>query len=139
MLVKFGQILGMSFLPSSPDEEVWELCLAVVTHLLDLADESRFVLRVPRLRDHVAEHPRNHFHFSPDLVIGLGGRTRLEFADGEITLERHEIAVIPAGIPHREIPIARAGEPFQNLIVSTYNETICAQLQRTEPDAQTLS
>jgi AraC-like DNA-binding protein len=129
----------MCLLPSSPDEEVGELCLAVVTHLLDLADESRFVLRVPRLRDHVAEHPGMHFHFSPDLVIGLGGRTRLEFVDGEITLQRHETAVIPAGIPHREIPIARAGEPFQNMIVSIYNETICAQVQRTEPDAQTLS
>jgi AraC-like DNA-binding protein len=128
----------MSVLPSFPDEEIGEICLTVVGHLLELADQSRLVLRVPRLRDHVAEHPGMHFHFSPDVVIGLGGRTRLEFVDGKITLARHETAVVPAGIPHREIPIARAGEPFQNLIFSIYNETICAQLQRTEPDAQTL-
>jgi AraC-like DNA-binding protein len=123
---------------SPGEEEVLERCLAAVTHLLDVTDASRLVVRVPRLRDHVAEHPGMHFHFSPDFVIGLGGRTRLQFVDGEITLDRHEAAVIPAGIPHREVPIARAGEPFQNLIFSVYNETICAQLQRTEPDAQTL-
>ncbi|MFZ0708635.1 MAG: helix-turn-helix transcriptional regulator [Terrimicrobiaceae bacterium] len=128
----------MSLLQSSLGEEMGEMCLTVVGHLLELTDQSRFVLRVPRLRDHVAEHPGMHFHFSPDVVIGLGGRTRLEFVDGKITLARHETAVIPAGIPHREIPIARAGEPFQNLIFSIYNETICAQLQRTEPDTQTL-
>jgi AraC-like DNA-binding protein len=128
----------MSISQSFPSEDIGEMCLTVVAHLLDLADQSRFVLRVPRLRDHVAEHPGMHFHFSPDVVIGLGGRTRLEFVDGKITLGRHEAAVIPAGIPHREIPIARTGEPFQNLIFSIYNETICAQLQWTEPDAQTL-
>jgi hypothetical protein len=128
----------MGPVPKVLAEEVGELCLAVVGRLLDLVDGSRFVIRGPRLRDHVAEHPGMHFHFSPDLVIGLGGRTRLEFVDGEITLERHETAVIPAGIPHREVPIAKAGEPFQNLVISIYNETICAQLQRTEPDAQTL-
>jgi AraC-like DNA-binding protein len=128
----------MRFVPSLLGEEVGELCLVVVTRLLDLVDGSRFVIRIPRLRDHVAEHPGMHFHFSPDLVIGLGGRTRLEFVDGEITLDRHEVAVIPAGIPHREVPIAKAGEPFQNLVISIYNETICTQLQRTEPDAQTL-
>ena len=73
----------MSVLPSFPGEEIGEVCLAVVSHLLELADQSRFVLRVPRLRDHVAEHPGMHFHFSPDVVIGLGGRTRLEFVDGK--------------------------------------------------------
>jgi AraC-like DNA-binding protein len=128
----------MRLAPGALSDEVGDLCLAVVNRLLDLVDGSRFVIRVPRLRDHVAEHPGMHFHFSPELVIGLGGRTRLEFVDGEITLERHQAAVVPAGIPHREVPIAKAGEPFQNLNISIYNETICAQLQRTEPDAQTL-
>jgi AraC-like DNA-binding protein len=115
-----------------------EVCLQVATHLLELADQSRFTLRVPELRDHVADIPGMHFHFSPDFVVGLGGRTRLEFMHEELMLERFEMAVIPAGIPHREVPVARAGEPFQNLVVSVFNQTISAQFQHSEAATQTL-
>jgi AraC-like DNA-binding protein len=119
-------------------KDAGEICLQVATHLLNLADQSRLKLKVPELRDHVADIPGMHFHFAPDFVVGLGGRTRLEFPHGELVLERCEIAIIPAGIPHREVPIARAGEPFQNLVVSVYNQTISAQFQHSEAATQTL-
>jgi hypothetical protein len=90
----------MRFVPSLLGEEVGELCLVVVTRLLDLVDGSRFVIRIPRLRDHVAEHPGMHFHFSPDLVIGLGGRRRS--CGWRVTLDRHEVAVILAGFRTEE-------------------------------------
>ncbi|MEP6669832.1 MAG: AraC family transcriptional regulator [Chthoniobacter sp.] len=115
-----------------------EVCLQVAAYLLEVTEQSRFVLRVPELRDHVADFPGMHFHFAPDFVVGLGGRTRLEFMHEVITLERFEIAVIPTGIPHREVPLARAGEPFQNLVVSVYNQTIRVQFVRSEAGAQTL-
>jgi AraC-like DNA-binding protein len=124
--------------PWGTSKDAGEVCLRVAGHLLDLVDQSRFVLRVPELRDHVADVPGMHFHFAPDFVIGLGGRTRLEFLHGELLLERFEIAVIPAGIPHREVPVARAGEPFQNLVISVYNQTISAQFQHSEAATQTL-
>ena len=119
-------------------KDVGEVCLQTVTELLDLTEQSRFVLRVPELRDHVADIPGMHFHFAPDFVVALGGRTRFEFLHEEITLERFEMAVIPAGIPHREVPVARPGEPFQNLVISVYNQTISVQFQHSEAAAQTL-
>lgn len=79
-----------------------------------------------------------HFHFSPEFVIGLGGRTRLEFIHEGLTLDRNEMAVIPTGIPHREIPVARPGDPFQNLVISVYNQTVSAELQRSEVGSQML-
>ncbi len=79
-----------------------------------------------------------HFHFAPDFVVGLGGRTRLEFMHEVLMLERFEMAVIPAGLPHREVPLARAGEPFQNLVVSVYNQTISAEFQHAEASTRTL-
>lgn len=109
-----------------------------MNHLLDIADQSRFVLRVPQLRDHVEDRPGMHFHFSPEFVIGLGGRTRLEFIHEGLTLDRYEMAVIPTGIPHREIPVGRPGDPFQNLVISVYNQTVSAELQRSEIGTQTL-
>lgn len=112
-------------------DDAGEVCLRVATHLLDVVERSRFVLHVPELRDHVAEIPGMHFHFAPDFLVGLGGRTRLEFSQGEITLDCLEMAIIPAGIPHRELPVSRRGQPFQNLAISVYNETISAQWART--------
>lgn len=124
--------------PWAPAGDVGEVCLQVSRHLLEIIEQSRFVLRVPGLRDHVADIPGMHFHFAPDFVVSLGGRTRLEFMHEEITLARFEMAVIPTGIPHREVPVARAGEPFQNLVVSVYNQTISAQFVHSEAGAQTL-
>lgn len=123
---------------SLTSDDPTEICWQVVIHLLGAADQSRFSLHIPQLRNHVEEHPGMHFHFAPDFVVALGGRCRLEFIHEEIVLERGEIAVIPAGIPHREIPTALPREPFQNLAISIYNQTIGAQLQRSEARAQTL-
>ncbi|MEI9894300.1 MAG: hypothetical protein WDN28_10560 [Chthoniobacter sp.] len=124
--------------PWAPSGDAGDVCLQVAVHLLELTEQSRFLLRVPELRDHVADIPGLHFHFAPDFIVALGGRTRLEFAHEEIILERSQMAVIPTGIPHREVPVARAGEPFQNLVVSVYNQTVSAQFVHSEAGAQTL-
>ena len=124
--------------PSSPPTALGVLCLEVLSHLLDIVDQSRFALRIPQLRDHVEDRPGMHFHFSPEFVIGLGGCTRLEFIHERLTLDRHEMAVIPSGIPHREIPVGRARDPFRNLVISLHNQTISAELQCAEAGTQTL-
>jgi AraC-like DNA-binding protein len=92
------------------------------------ADEMRTVLHVPPLRDHVMEHPGLHFHFNPDLIVGLKGASRFVFIGGEMTVEAGEIAIIPGGIPHGEIPLSRP-DGFENLVISVYNETVSVLLQ----------
>ncbi|HEX4141751.1 MAG TPA: AraC family transcriptional regulator [Candidatus Methylacidiphilales bacterium] len=109
------------------------LCESVLGECLRKVDEGKDRLHVPELRDHVMEHPGLHFHFNPDLVIGLHGASRFEFIQERFDIEAGEIAIIPGGIPHREIVQPRR-EPFENLVVSVYNETVSAQLQ--EHDGQ---
>src|SRR6202012_4962177 len=43
-------------------------------------------------------------------------------------VETGEIAIIPGGIPHREV-VQERPEPFENLVISVYNETVSIQLQ----------
>ncbi len=85
-------------------------------------------LHVPQLRDHVMEHSGLHFHFNPDLIIGLRGASRFDFIQERFVVEAGEIAIIPGGIPHCEVVLERQ-EPFENLVISVYNETVSVQLQ----------
>lgn len=107
------------------------LCEEVLAGQLRRANEMSTTLHVPELRDHVMEHPGLHFHFNPDLVIGLKGASRFEFIRAQFDVGEHHLAIIPGGIPHRETA-ARAGgkaTSFQNLIVSVYNQTVSVRLQ----------
>ena len=88
----------------------------------------RNVLHVPQLRDHVMEKAGLHFHFNPDLIIGLQGSSRFEFIHESFPVHAGELAIIPGGIPHREVIMTKDG-PFENLVVSVYNETVSVQLQ----------
>ncbi len=105
-------------------------CERVFLEQLGRVNDSQFTLRVPQLRDHVMEHPGLHFHFTPELVIALSARSRFEFIHEEFTLAPGEMAVIPAGIPHHETPLPGRQEPFENLVVSIYNQTVCVLHQR---------
>jgi AraC-like DNA-binding protein len=109
------------------------LCEQALGDCLRKVDAGKDRLHVPELRDHVMEHPGLHFHFNPDLVIGLRGASRFEFIQERFDVEAGEIAIIPGGIPHREIVQPRRN-PFENLVISVYNETISVQLQ--EHDGQ---
>jgi len=104
------------------------LCEQILRHHLRQIDEARAVLHVPQLRDHVMEHPGLHFHFNPDLIIGLSGSSRFEFIQEKFVVGAGSLAIIPGGIPHREIVVPEAG-PFENLVISVYNETVSIQLQ----------
>ena len=74
------------------------------------------------------EHPGLHFHFNPDLIIGLRGASSFEFIQESFVVEAGSMAIIPGGIPHREVVLER-DEPFENLVISVYNETVSVQLQ----------
>lgn len=100
----------------------------VLRQQLQQIEKSSFVLRFPPLRDYVMEAAGLHFHFNPEFVIGVNGASQFEFIHDQFSLGACEMAVIPAGIPHREMPRSSSGV-FQNVVVSVYNQTICLQLQ----------
>jgi AraC-like DNA-binding protein len=104
------------------------LCEQVLRNQLRLVDEMRVHLYVPQLRDHVMERAGLHFHFNPELIIGLKGASSFEFIQEQFVVEAGAMAIIPGGIPHREIVLERK-EAFENLVISVYNETVSIQLQ----------
>jgi AraC-like DNA-binding protein len=120
--------MAKSKVSRSRKRDITSLCERVLGECLRKVDEGKDRLHVPELRDHVMEHPGLHFHFNPDLIIGLRGASRFEFIQERFDIEAGEIAIIPGGIPHREVVQPRA-EPFENLVISVYNETVCVQLQ----------
>ena len=108
--------------------DIGRLCEHVLSDHLRQAEEMRTHLHVPQLRDHVMEHSGLHFHFNPDLIIGLQGASCFEFIHESFVVEAGSLAIIPGGIPHREVVLEREA-PFENLVVSVYNETVSIQLQ----------
>ncbi len=104
------------------------ICERVLLESLRQVDTGKARLHVPQLRDHVMEHPGLHFHFNPDFVIGLRGASRFEFIQEHFEVEAGDLAIIPGGIPHREVVLERT-DPFENLVISVYNETVSVQLQ----------
>jgi AraC-like DNA-binding protein len=112
----------------SPAYDLSSLCDYHLQDQLRRADSGGMVLHVPQLKDHVMEHSGLHFHFNPDLIIGLRGASRFEFIQEHFTVEEGAMAIIPGGIPHREIVLERP-ETFENLVISVYNETVSVQLQ----------
>ena len=121
---------------STKKHDLVPLCERVLGEILRKVDTGTDRLHVPELRDHVMEHPGLHFHFNPDMIIGIRGASRFEFIQERFDVEPGEIAIIPGGIPHREVVQPRS-EPFQNLVISVYNETVCVQLQEDGGDGNT--
>jgi AraC-like DNA-binding protein len=111
-----------------PTQNLSETCEYALRELLASVENKSVHLRVPQLRDHVMEHPGLHFHFNPDLIIGLQGASCFEFIQERFVVEAGTIAIIPGGIPHREVILEREA-PFENLVISVYNETVSVQLQ----------
>lgn len=109
-------------------ENLAEICEHALGEQLHCVDTTGAMPRVPRLRDHVMEHPGFHFHFNPDLVIGLRGASCFEFIHERFVVDAGTMAIVPGGIPHREVVLGR-DEPFENLVISVYNETVSVQLQ----------
>lgn len=100
----------------------------VLLQQLQQIERSTYVLKFPPLRDYVMESAGLHFHFNPEFVIGLNGSSQFQFIHEHFSLGSCDMAVIPAGIPHREVPNRNAGV-FQNVVISVYNQTVCLQLQ----------
>lgn len=112
---------------SHPQRNLNLLCEQVLHEHLRCTEGIAAVVHVPLLLDHVMEHPGFHFHFHPDLIIGLKGASRFEFIRETFVVEAGDLAIVPSGIPHREVPLGK--DDFENLVISVYNETVSIQLQ----------
>jgi AraC-like DNA-binding protein len=111
------------------DGDLRSLCDRALTQQLRRVDESGGALYVPPLRDHVMEHPGLHFHFNPDLIIGIHGASRLEFIHEHFDIVADSVALIPGGIPHRETVKPDPSPGFENLVIGIYNQTISVEHQ----------
>jgi AraC-like DNA-binding protein len=121
--------------PRHQKRDLSSLCEHILKDHLRQTDEMRNLMHVPKLRDHVMEHSGLHFHFNPDFVIGIKGASCFEFIQEKFVVEAGSIAIIPGGIPHREVVLER-DLPFENLVISVYNETVSVQLQGSAGDGR---
>jgi AraC-like DNA-binding protein len=118
-----------------PEGDLSTLCEHILRQQLRQTDEMRARLHLPQLRDHVMEQTGLHFHFNPDLIIGIKGASAFEFIQERFVVEAGQMAIIPGGIPHREVVLDRE-TPFENLVISVYNETVSVQLQGAAGDGK---
>lgn len=89
-----------------------------------LTERNRLVLRVPQAVKPVQNKRGMHYHYRPEIFLGLQGWTDFNFPKGGFRVGPEEMCVIPAGVPHGEMVGADADRPFRNLVVGFYNNTI---------------
>lgn len=93
-----------------------------------LAERNRLPLRVPHEVRPVLNRRGMHYHYRPEIFIGVRGWTDFTFPKESFRVGPDEICVIPAGVPHGETVSAPAGESFRNLVAGFYNNTISVHL-----------
>lgn len=96
----------------------------VFDEAIRLAERNRLFLRVPQAVKPVQNKRGMHYHYRPEIFLGLQGWTDFTFPRGGFRLGPEEMGVIPAGVPHGEIVGSDLERPFRNLVVGFYNNTI---------------
>jgi AraC-like DNA-binding protein/mannose-6-phosphate isomerase-like protein (cupin superfamily) len=91
---------------------------------LRLAERTRLVLRVPPPMKPVQNKRGMHYHYRPEMFLGLQGWTDFTFPKGGFRVGPEELCVIPAGVPHGEVVGSDPETPFRNLVIGFYNNTI---------------
>lgn len=88
------------------------------------AERGQLRLRIPR-EGKPAQHLRGmHYHYRPEVFLQIRGRTDFRFPREQFEVSAGEIAIVPAGLPHREI-VHRDGDlTFRNLVAGFYNNTL---------------
>jgi AraC-like DNA-binding protein/mannose-6-phosphate isomerase-like protein (cupin superfamily) len=92
--------------------------------VLRQADHDRLTLRVPHEVKPVQNRRGMHYHYRPEIFIGLQGWTDFTFPKEGFRVGPGEVCLIPAGVPHGETVHAGPGHPFRNLVVGFYNNTV---------------
>jgi len=89
------------------------------------ADHDRLTLRVPHHEAKPVQNRRGmHYHYRPEVFIGLQGWTEFSFPKDGFRVGPGEVCVIPAGMPHAEVVRPGPDQPFRNLVAGFYNNTV---------------
>jgi AraC-like DNA-binding protein/mannose-6-phosphate isomerase-like protein (cupin superfamily) len=88
------------------------------------ADHERLTLRVPHEVKPVQNRRGMHYHYRPEIFVGLRGWTDFGFPKEHFRVGPGEVCVIPAGVPHAESVHGEPGHPFRNLVAGFYNNTV---------------
>ncbi len=92
---------------------------------IKLAQHDRLKLRVPTEVKPANRIVGMHYHYRPEVFLGLQGRTDFSFPGEKFSLGADEFCVIPAGVPHGEAVFGEAdGKGFRNLVAGFYNNTL---------------
>ena len=97
---------------------------AAFDHALKLAERNRLTLRVPHESKAVQNKHGMHYHYRPEIFLGLQGATDFSFPREGFRLGPDELCIIPAGVPHGEVVQPGADKPFRNLVAGFYNNTL---------------
>lgn len=88
-------------------------------------ERGRVTLRVPHGVTPVQNKRGMHYHYRPEIFLGLQGWTEFIFPKESFRLGPEEVCVIPAGVPHGEtIEAGGPDKPFRNLVIGFYNNTL---------------
>ncbi|MBI5423977.1 MAG: AraC family transcriptional regulator [Opitutae bacterium] len=100
-----------------------DLFAQVFGRQIDALERNQLRYHIPRQRRLYEQHGRMPYHFKPELFIQLAGVTEFEFPEQRVTLRAGEVCIVPKGMPHGET-VRADGEPFENVVVSYYNNTV---------------
>ncbi len=89
-----------------------------------LAEHNRLTVRVPHHTQPAQNRRGMHYHYRPEIFLGLRGTTDFTFPRECFSLGPGELGVIPAGVPHAEVVRSVPDGPFRNLVVGFYNNTL---------------
>jgi AraC-like DNA-binding protein len=91
---------------------------------ISLVEHGRLILRVPHDVKPVQNRRGMHYHYRPEIFLGLRGSTDFSFPREGFRLGPGEMCVIPAGVPHGEVVRPGSDGPFRNLVAGFYNNTL---------------
>lgn len=97
---------------------------AVLDHAIRQADHGRLTLRVPQEVKQVQNRRGMHYHYRPEIFLGLQGWTEFSFPREGFRVGPGELCLIPPGVPHGEVVHAEPDKPFRNLVAGFYNNTV---------------
>lgn len=97
---------------------------AVFDAAIRQAEHGRLALRVPHDVKPVQNRRGMHYHYRPEIFLGLQGWTDFSFPKEGFRVGPGDLCVIPAGVPHGEVVHADPGAPFRNLVAGFYNNTV---------------
>jgi len=96
----------------------------VLDAVIRQADHGRLTLRVPQDVKAVQNRRGMHYHYRPEIFIGLQGWTNFTFPKEAFRVGPGDVCLIPAGVPHAEVVHGEGDRPFRNLVAGFYNNTV---------------